>query len=176
MQFFKNKLGLAVCFAGLTALVACGDVFAGVGISLQVGVAPPPQIVEAVPVHHRGVIWIPGFWNWNGQGYVWLPGHHERERRGYRYIVPAWQMVGDAWTFQPGYWVPANSAPTYVQLPPGAPVMVPPAPLGYGTSQPTPGGGSPVQIPAMPYGTTHTVPQPVIVQPATPSGAGVPSQ
>ncbi len=168
MNVLKNKFALTIWVAGLLATASCGGAAAGVGISLQIGIAPPPQRVEVVPpAHRRGMVWIPGFWGWNGQAYVWVAGHHERERRGYRYIVPAWSMVGNAWVFQPGYWVLANAAPTYVQqapvpsAPPAQQVMpapLPSAPPGY------------VIVPSAPNAAPQ--PQPMLVQPPQPAVPG----
>jgi hypothetical protein len=164
---------------GLTILIsslACSIAIAGAGISLQIGVSPPPLNAEAVPAHHRGMIWIPGFWGWNGQAYLWIPGHRERERRGYRYIQPVWNMVGNFWIFQPGYWVAANVAPSYVQLPPIPPTTLPSVPRGYVISPQSPGVGIPALLQPMPDGNAPTPQQPMNGKSSTPQATGATSQ
>ena len=65
----------------------------GFGVSISVGLAPPPLPVYEQPIcPGPGYIWTPGYWAWDADnGYYWVPG--------------TWVMApfeGALWT--PGYW------------------------------------------------------------------------
>jgi hypothetical protein len=65
----------------------------GFGVSVSVGIAPPPLPVYEQPLcPGPGYIWTPGYWAWDPDaGYYWVPG--------------TWVMApfeGALWT--PGYW------------------------------------------------------------------------
>jgi hypothetical protein len=32
---------------------------------------------------HYGQVWVPGHWEWQGNGHVWVPGHYLRSRPGW---------------------------------------------------------------------------------------------
>src|SRR5256885_2257689 len=39
---------------------------------------PPPPLVEARGSPAApGMVWVEGYWHWNGVQYVWIPGHWE---------------------------------------------------------------------------------------------------
>ena len=133
MPLLQRKLIPALCAVTLAATFCSANAAAGAALSLQIGVSPPPLRAETPPrAHRRGLVWLPGYWGWNGRAYVWVSGHYERARHGYGYVPPNWQLAGNVWVFQPGYWVPAGSAPVQLapaagvvlQEPPGAPPMV----------------------------------------------------
>lgn len=57
--------------------------------------APPPMPREYMPpkpTDQGVVVWVPGFWKWNGENYIWLRG---------AYVSPP--VAGQNWT--PGHWV-----------------------------------------------------------------------
>lgn len=57
--------------------------------------APPPMPREYMPpkpTDQGVVVWVPGFWQWNGENYIWLRG---------AYVQPP--IAGQNWT--PGHWV-----------------------------------------------------------------------
>lgn len=37
----------------------------------EVVIVGPPAVI----VPHRGLIWVPGHWQWAGTAWVWIPGH-----------------------------------------------------------------------------------------------------
>ncbi|MDB6167878.1 MAG: 17 kDa surface antigen [Verrucomicrobia bacterium] len=66
---------------------------------------PPPQreVVYAAP--RPGVVWIPGYYAYDGYQYVWIGGRWMRPRRGYRgYVTPHWQRRGGGYVYVQGYW------------------------------------------------------------------------
>src|ERR1700681_60158 len=83
-------LGLLAFTIAVLSLPATS--FAGVGIGISVGVAPPALPVYEQPVcPGPGYLWTPGYWAWNEDGgYYWVPG---------TWVVAP---VGMLWT--PGYW------------------------------------------------------------------------
>jgi hypothetical protein len=83
-------LGLLAFTIAVLSLPATS--FAGVGIGISVGVAPPALPVYEQPVcPGPGHLWTPGYWAWNEDGgYYWVPG---------TWVVAP---VGMLWT--PGYW------------------------------------------------------------------------
>ncbi|MBU0746279.1 MAG: YXWGXW repeat-containing protein [Gammaproteobacteria bacterium] len=66
--------------------------------------APPPPRHEATPRHRRGMVWVPGHWEWRGHRHVWMQGHWVKARHGYHYRQPRWVEHGGRWNMQPGGW------------------------------------------------------------------------
>ena len=70
-----------------------------------VGVAPPPEQVEVIPVAPRGdVIWLRGHWNWNGQQWIWVRGRYVGRRRGWRWVPAHYEQRGGAWVYVAPHW------------------------------------------------------------------------
>jgi hypothetical protein len=57
-----------------------------------------------MPGPRRGMVWVPGNWEWRGRRYVWMNGHYVRGRPGYRYAEPVWEQRGERWVKRPGMW------------------------------------------------------------------------
>lgn len=72
--------------------------------AIVVQIAPPPPRMEPVPSPRRGMVWVPGYWDWRGHRHVWVAGTWMRERPGYRYVQPAWVQRGGRWEMQRGGW------------------------------------------------------------------------
>lgn len=68
-------LPIALAFSA-AALAACGPEAAP---PANAPPAPLPELVQAQPA--PGMVWTPGCWHWDGEGYVWLPGHWESPPR-----------------------------------------------------------------------------------------------
>jgi hypothetical protein len=68
--------------------------------------APPPLRVEPVPPpSHRGWVWVPGRWQWNGVQYIWSPGHYMRPPRARAAWVPGhWVLVRGQYVWREGHW------------------------------------------------------------------------
>lgn len=85
-RLFRPAL-LALLVLGLTGL--CSAQF---GVSISIGVAPPPlPVYDQPPLPAEGYVWTPGYWAWGDEGYFWVPG---------TWVQPP--EVGMLWT--PGYW------------------------------------------------------------------------
>ncbi len=76
---------------------------AATSISVQIG-PPPAPYYEAAPAPRRGQVWLPGHWEWRGNGHTWIAGQFVRARPGYHYAQPAYVQHGNRWNYQPGYW------------------------------------------------------------------------
>ena len=77
---------------GIVLLGLTGLSFAQFGVSVSVGVAPPPlPVYDQPPIPESGYIWTPGYWAWSDDGYYWVPG---------TWVQPP--QEGLLWT--PGYW------------------------------------------------------------------------
>jgi hypothetical protein len=93
--------------AGVVA-VALGSVSipAAARVDLFVNIAPPPPVVEVVPVPRVGFVWVPGFWDWRHGGHHWVAGHYVRHRPGYVYERERWVQHGGRWAYtHPGWHV-----------------------------------------------------------------------
>lgn len=71
-----------------------------------VPMAPPRMRFERRPrFAPRGQVWVPGYWNWNGQQHVWVQGHFEaRPRPNAVWVQPRWGRQGRQWILTPGQW------------------------------------------------------------------------
>jgi len=71
-----------------------------------VHIGPPAPVYERpVPPPERGVVWIPGYQNWNGRGYVWVPGHYEHPPRPHaRWVPHRWVHRHGEWVMMEGHW------------------------------------------------------------------------
>jgi len=69
--------------------------------------APPPPIAERPPPAPAtaGMIWVAGFWQWDGRAYRWAPGHWQLPPTPTaRWRPPGWQARGAARIYFPGGW------------------------------------------------------------------------
>jgi hypothetical protein len=77
---------------GIVLLGLTGLSFGQFGVSISIGVAPPPlPVYDQPPIPESGYIWTPGYWAWSDDGYYWVPG---------TWVQPP--QEGLLWT--PGYW------------------------------------------------------------------------
>lgn len=82
---------------------------AGVSLSIEIGVPPPPLRVEAVPPPRHGYVWAPGYWRWDGRRHVWIAGHWMVARAGYRWVPERWDDEGHHhYRFAAGHWEQAD--------------------------------------------------------------------
>ena len=70
--------------------------------------APPAALAYAPPQPRDGLVWIPGFWEWDGVRYIWRDGYWADERPGFEYVPAAWILVGGGWRLEPGHWAEAR--------------------------------------------------------------------
>jgi len=70
---------------------------------------PPPAPIEEVrpALPFPGAIWIPGFWDWNGNGHVWVAGRWSARPPGYEWEDYRWKHRHDGkWEHKHGHWHP----------------------------------------------------------------------
>jgi hypothetical protein len=76
-----------IASAAAISLPAAAHSVVGVRIGVPLYVPPPPVIVYQ-PVQVARV-WMPGHWEWQGDGHVWVPGYYAYPPRqrpcAYRY-------------------------------------------------------------------------------------------
>jgi hypothetical protein len=96
-----------------TALLAVGltaSLPAAAGITVKIG-PPEAKVVVPPPPPKPGQVWVPGYWDYQGNDYVWVDGHWETERTGYRWRERRWVQRGDVWYSEGGTWEPADGPP-----------------------------------------------------------------
>jgi hypothetical protein len=66
---------------------------------------PPPPLSEtqAAPAA-PGMVWVEGYWHWNGVQYVWIPGHWESPPAGYVWLPPSYTVVDGRHVYRAGHW------------------------------------------------------------------------
>lgn len=69
--------------------------------------APPPPKVEAPPAAPVAtVVWVPGFWQWDGGTWIWIAGAYQmRPTASLSWRAPAWQPRGNVHVLVPGAWI-----------------------------------------------------------------------
>ena len=97
-----RRVALCLLIAGMAGLG--GTASQAASVAVEIGVAPPPPRVVAVPPPRYGYVWVPGYWRWSGHHHVWVNGYWVRERPGYHWIPAHWTHVGPRWQFVPGHW------------------------------------------------------------------------
>jgi hypothetical protein len=63
----KTALLPLLCAASLTGCVA--------GLGHPEPPAPLPEFQSTAPA--PGMVWVAGYWHWDGTDHVWVPGHWE---------------------------------------------------------------------------------------------------
>lgn len=101
----KRKLLVSVLLSGVL-VAALGTSPLPAAVRVYVGVAPPPVIVEKIPVApSRNHIWVRGFHRWDGRAYVWVPGHFVvRPRPGAIWVAGHWVKHRRGWYWVDGRW------------------------------------------------------------------------
>ncbi|MGE3456257.1 MAG: hypothetical protein AB7O24_14190 [Kofleriaceae bacterium] len=68
---------------------------------------PPPLKVEAAPPPPiASVVWVAGFWQWNGVGWVWIPGSWQlKPATRVEWRAPEWRRRGSIHVLIPGGWI-----------------------------------------------------------------------
>src|ERR1700760_2568155 len=92
VSLMKVRGFMRLALFGIVLLGLTGLSFGHFGVSISIGVRPPPLPVYAQPpIPESGYIWTPGYWAWSDDGYYWVPG---------TWVQPP--QEGMLWT--PGYW------------------------------------------------------------------------
>jgi len=94
-----------------TLLGVAGSAIPGVESTAEAGVvyvvrAPPPDRVEVRgEPPGPGVVWVPGYWAWNGADFTWTPGMWRAPEPGFRTWVPGhWRHDRRGWFWMEGHW------------------------------------------------------------------------
>ena len=108
--FMSNKYACsAFVLAGLFSactVVPPRVVVGGPAVVVTAPVAPPPPRVEVIPAPPSAdMIWVPGYWHWDGGHHVWMGGRWEA-RRGHEHWEPhRWAPDNrGGWRLHGGYW------------------------------------------------------------------------
>jgi hypothetical protein len=70
-------------------------------------VAPPPPKVETPPAPPvTTVVWVPGFWQWDGATWIWIAGAYQlRPTASLTWRAPEWRPRGTVHVLVPGAWI-----------------------------------------------------------------------
>jgi hypothetical protein len=110
MQYFK-RIALALITVSTMLLAAVPQrsdaaVFVGVGIGVNVDIAPPAlPVYEQPAAPFANAIWQPGYWAWGAYGYYWVPGVWvAAPQLGYLWTPGYWGWGSGYYMWHPGYW------------------------------------------------------------------------
>lgn len=66
---------------------------------------PPPALVETRPRPSApNLVWVDGYWHWNGVQHVWIPGHWESPPAGLVWVPPRYGTMEGRYIYNPGAW------------------------------------------------------------------------
>jgi hypothetical protein len=66
---------------------------------------PPAPLSEARGAPAApGMLWVDGYWHWNGVHYVWIPGHWESPPQGYVWVPPSYSSIDGRPVYRAGHW------------------------------------------------------------------------
>ena len=74
--------------------------------TVQAPHAPPPLQVEVQPAAPAPqMVWVPGYWQWDGARFVWIAGRWDLPRsQGATWQAPSWRPGSRGAVFVPGRW------------------------------------------------------------------------
>ena len=97
-----------LAFGLIFSVLALVSVPAYSQVSISVGIAPPPLIVETQPLcPDDGYLWTPGYWAYDPDAgeYYWVPGTWVQPPQiGFLWTPCYWGWGGNAYVFHSGYW------------------------------------------------------------------------
>jgi hypothetical protein len=95
---------LRILLLAMVAMLIPASSFGGVFIS--VNFAPPLlPVYEQPPCPDQGLIWMPGYWAYDEDGYYWVPGTWvDAPYEGALWTPPYWGWDNNLYVFHPGYW------------------------------------------------------------------------
>ena len=120
------RTALAAASIALLSLFALAPTAqAATSATIVIQTAPPPVHYEATPRARRGMVWVPGHWEWRHDRYRWIDGHWIKARPGYRYNTPQWSERGGRWHMAcsgraPGEWSACEWVHTMKRMSPPA--------------------------------------------------------
>jgi len=99
-----KSLFVAALF-GAALLAGCANQTAS--SSLPFPPVPPPmqETIPKPPVTGEALLWQPGHWNWNGNGYAWQPGEYvPAAGHGNLFQTGYWEQTPTGWRWVPAHW------------------------------------------------------------------------
>lgn len=69
------------------------------------GFPPAPLREPMTPAPKPAMVWIDGYWDWNGTEWQWRAGRWVPDRPGYVYVSPYYDYGYEGYTYRTGYWV-----------------------------------------------------------------------
>jgi len=101
-----NKSHFVAALLGLTLLAGCASQSTTASAPPFPPVPPPMQeSIPKPPVTGESLLWQPGHWNWNGNGYVWQPGEYvPAAGHGNLFQTGYWQQTSSGWQWVPAHW------------------------------------------------------------------------
>ena len=96
--FHATVFSIGIVAAAATSTQALAQV------SVNITIAPPSPLYEAVPVMGPGYVWAPGYWAWHGDRHIWVHGRSIVQRSGYRWEPDRWDQRNSAYYQTPGHW------------------------------------------------------------------------
>jgi hypothetical protein len=64
-----------------------------------------PETIPNPPVTAEPLMWQPGHWDWNGNGYVWAAGQYvPAAGHGNLWVTGWWSRTQAGWQWQPPHW------------------------------------------------------------------------
>jgi hypothetical protein len=70
------------------------------------GPPPEPLVESRPPPAGPAMVWVEGYWHWNGVKYVWIPGHWESPPPGYVWVPARYVVMDGRYVYNPGGWRP----------------------------------------------------------------------
>jgi len=100
----KRPLLVSVLFASTLVFMLWASPASAARV--YVAVAPPPLVVETVPVAPGpNYVWLPGFHRWDGHAYLWVKGHYVIAPRPHAvWITGHWVHHHRGWYWVDGRW------------------------------------------------------------------------
>src|SRR5262249_6638029 len=99
----RRSIGAALAMAvGTVGIAATAS--AAKFIDVEIGIAPPPERVEVVPVPRTGYFYEPGHYEVIGDRYIWIEGKFIREREGHHWQPYVLERHGERWHYRAGHW------------------------------------------------------------------------
>jgi hypothetical protein len=99
----RSRRADLICIALLGGCVA--TVEERPGRVVYVSGPPPPALAEPRPAPSApGMVWVDGYWHWNGVQYVWIPGRWETPPPGNVWIAPSHEVVDGHHIYRTGRW------------------------------------------------------------------------
>jgi hypothetical protein len=99
-----KRVRMWLALAGIVAVSVTSRL--GAQVSVYVGSAPPPAVVEHPPVRPGpDYIWQAGHYTWDGRRYVWVPGAWILPPRPHAVWAPGrWDHDGHGYHWVEGRW------------------------------------------------------------------------